>query len=159
MTELLQAVILGLLIGGVYALMASGLTLVFGVMNIINVAQGAFLIFVAMVTWWLWKHTGIDPILASVITTPMMFGFGWVLYRTVIVRIRGASPSMSVLLTFGLALTIEGILNITAGNKFKSATPSLLRGVVPGRVDRPAEGPGLRLPRRRGRAGRRCTSC
>jgi branched-chain amino acid transport system permease protein len=54
----------------------------------------------------------------------MMFGFGWVLYRTVIVRIRGASPSMSVLLTFGLALTIEGILNITAGNKFKSATPS-----------------------------------
>jgi branched-chain amino acid transport system permease protein len=122
--ELLQAVILGLLIGGVYALMASGLTLVFGVMNIINVAQGAFLIFVAMVTWWLWKHTGIDPILASVITTPMMFGLGWVLYRTVIVRIRGASPSMSVLLTFGLALTIEGILNITAGNKFKSATPS-----------------------------------
>jgi branched-chain amino acid transport system permease protein len=113
-TELLQAVILGLLIGGVYALMASGLTLVFGVMNIINVAQGAFLIMVAMITWWLWKHTGIDPILASVITTPMMFGFGWVLYRTVIVRIRGASPSMSVLLTFGLALTIEGILNITA---------------------------------------------
>jgi branched-chain amino acid transport system permease protein len=54
----------------------------------------------------------------------MMFGLGWVLYRTVIVRIRGTSPSMSVLLTFGLALTIEGILNITAGNKFKSATPS-----------------------------------
>ena len=85
MTQLLQAVILGLLIGGVYALMASGLTLIFGVMNIINVAQGAFLIMVAMFTWWLWKQTGIDPILASVITTPMMFGFGWVLYRTVIV--------------------------------------------------------------------------
>ena len=124
MTELVQAVILGLLIGGVYALMASGLTLIFGVMNIINVAQGAFLIMVAMFTWWFWKETGVDPILASVVTTPLMFGFGWVLYRTVIVRIRGWSPSMSVLLTFGLALTIEGILNITAGNKFKSATPS-----------------------------------
>src|SRR4051812_3356174 len=124
MTQLVQALVLGLLIGGVYALMASGLTLIFGVMNIINVAQGAFLVLVAMVTWWLWKHTGIDPILASVITTPMMFVFGWILYRTVIVRIRGASASMSVLLTFGLALTIEGILNITAGNKFKSATPS-----------------------------------
>jgi len=123
-TELVQAVILGLLIGGVYALMASGLTLIFGVMNIINVAQGAFLIMVAMFTWWFWKETGVDPILASVVTTPLMFGFGWVLYRTVIVRIRGWSPSMSVLLTFGLALTIEGILNITAGNKFKSATPS-----------------------------------
>jgi len=122
-TELLQAVILGLLIGGVYALMASGLTLVFGVMNIINVAQGAFLVLVAFITWWLWKQTGLDPILASVVTTPMMFGLGWALYRSVIVRIRGASPSMSVLLTFGLALTIEGVLNITAGNKFKSAAP------------------------------------
>ena len=124
MTELVQAVVLGLLIGGVYALMASGLTLIFGVMNIINVAQGAFLIMVAFFTWWLWRETGVDPILASVVTTPLMFGFGWVLYRTVMVRIRGWSPSMSVLLTFGLALTIEGILNITAGNKFKSATPS-----------------------------------
>jgi branched-chain amino acid transport system permease protein len=122
-TELVQAVILGLLIGGVYALMASGLTLIFGVMNIINVAQGAFLILVAMFTWWFWKETGVDPILASIVTTPLMFGFGLVLYRTVIVRIRGWSPSMSVLLTFGLALTIEGLLNITAGNKFKSATP------------------------------------
>jgi branched-chain amino acid transport system permease protein len=123
-TELVQALILGLLIGGVYALMASGLTLIFGVMNIINVAQGAFLIFVAMFTWWLWRETGVDPILASVVTTPMMFGLGWVLYRTVVVRIRGSSPSMSVLLTFGLALAIEGVLNITAGNKFKSANPS-----------------------------------
>jgi branched-chain amino acid transport system permease protein len=123
-TELVQAVVLGLLIGGVYALMASGLTLIFGVMNIINVAQGAFLVMVAFFTWWLWRETGIDPILASVVTTPLMFGFGSVLYRTVMVRIRGWSPSMSVLLTFGLALTIEGILNITAGNKFKSATPS-----------------------------------
>ena len=85
MTELAQAMILGLLIGGVYALMASGLTLIFGVMRIINVAQGAFLIFVATFTWWLWRDTGIDPILASVITTPLMFGLGWLLYRTVMV--------------------------------------------------------------------------
>ncbi|GII56839.1 branched-chain amino acid ABC transporter permease [Planotetraspora thailandica] len=124
MTQLVQAIVLGLLIGGVYALMASGLTLIFGVMRIINVAQGAFLILVAMITWWLWRVTGIDPILASVITTPLMFGFGWVAYRLLLSRIRGASPSMSVLLTFGFALVIEGVLNVTAGNKFKSATPS-----------------------------------
>ena len=123
MTQLVQAVVLGLLIGGVYALMASGLTLVFGVMNIINVAQGAFLVLVAMVTWWLWRQTGIDPILASVITTPLMFGFGWVVYRLLIARLRGSPASMSVLLTFGLALAIEGVLNVTAGNRFRSATP------------------------------------
>jgi branched-chain amino acid transport system permease protein len=122
-TLLVQTLILGLLIGGVYALMASGLTLIFGVMNIINVAQGAFLIMVAMFTWWMWKHTGIDPIVASVITTPLMFGFGWVVYRVVVVPIRGMTPSTSVLLTFGMALAIEGVLNITAGNKFKSASP------------------------------------
>jgi len=123
-THLAQALVLGLLIGGVYALMASGLTLIFGVMNVINVAHGAFLVLVAFVTWWMWRATGIDPIVASVVTTPLMFGFGWVLYRTVVVRIRGSSPSMSVLLTFGIALVIEGVLDVTAGNRFRSATPS-----------------------------------
>jgi branched-chain amino acid transport system permease protein len=122
--QLIQALVLGLLIGGVYALMASGLTLIFGVMRIINIAQGAFLILVATFTWWLWRETGIDPILASVVTTPLMFGLGWLLYKLVVSRIRGQSPSMSVLLTFGLALVIEGVLNVVAGNKFKSATPS-----------------------------------
>jgi branched-chain amino acid transport system permease protein len=122
--QLIQAIVLGVLIGGVYALMASGLALVFGVMRIINIAQGAFLIMVAMFTWWLWQHTGIDPILASVITTPLMFGFGWLVYKYLISRIRDQSPSMSVLLTFGFALVIEGVLNVVAGNKFKSATPS-----------------------------------
>jgi branched-chain amino acid transport system permease protein len=124
MTHLIQAITLGLLIGGVYALMASGLTLIFGVMRIINIAQGAFLVLVAMLTWWLWNETGIDPIIASVVTTPVMFGFGWVAYRLLISRIRGSSPSMSVLLTFGFALVIEGVLNVTAGNRFRSATPS-----------------------------------
>ena len=124
MAQLVQALVLGLLIGGVYALMASGLTLIFGVMRIVNISQGAFLILVAMFTWWLWRATGIDPILASVVTTPLMFGFGWVLYRLVISRVRDQSASMSVLLTFGLALVIEGVLNVVAGNRFRSATPS-----------------------------------
>jgi branched-chain amino acid transport system permease protein len=123
-TQFVQALALGVLIGGVYALLASGLTLIFGVMRIINVAQGAFLVLVAMLTWWMWRETGLDPILASVITTPLMFGFGWVLYRSLIARVGQASPAMSVLLTFGLALTIEGLLNVTAGNKFRSATPT-----------------------------------
>ena len=122
--QLLQAVVLGVLIGGVYALMASGLTLVFGVLHVINVAHGAFLILVAMLTWWLWSTTGIDPILTSSVMTPLMFGAGWVLHRTVVSRIRGSSASMSVLLTFGIALAIEGVLNVTAGNKFRSATPA-----------------------------------
>ncbi|MET0134938.1 MAG: branched-chain amino acid ABC transporter permease [Kibdelosporangium sp.] len=124
MTQLLQTVALGLLIGGVYALMAAGLTLVFGIMNIVNVAQGALLVLVAMLTWKAWQVTGIDPILLSVVSTPLMFGLGWLLYRLVIVRVRGTAAAMSMLLTFGIALTIEGLLNITSGNYFRSATPS-----------------------------------
>jgi branched-chain amino acid transport system permease protein len=124
MAQFVQALALGVLIGGIYALMASGLTLIFGVLRIINVAQGAFLILVATLTWWLWRVTGIDPIVAAVVTTPLMFGAGWLLYRFVISRIRGQAPSMSVLLTFGLALVIEGFLNVVAGNRFRSATPA-----------------------------------
>ena len=64
MTEFVQAIILGLLIGGVYALMASGLTLIFGVMNVINIAHGAFLILSAFLTYSIWTATGLDPLVA-----------------------------------------------------------------------------------------------
>jgi branched-chain amino acid transport system permease protein len=116
MTELLQTIILGLLVGGVYALLASGLTLIFGVMNVINVAHGAFLILAAFITWTLWNATGIDPLVSIVITTPLMFGFGWLLYNGTIRRIRTAPPSASVLLTFSLALVLEGIMGLVWGN-------------------------------------------
>ncbi len=116
MTELLQAVILGLLIGGVYALLASGLTLIFGVMNVINVAHGAFLILAAFVAYSLWEATGIDPLLTIAITTPAMFAFGWLLYSGTIRRIRTAGPAASVLLTFSLALVLEGVMGLVWGN-------------------------------------------
>ena len=116
MTQLLQAVILGLLVGGVYALLASGLTLIFGVMNVINVAHGVFLILAAFVTWTLWNATGLDPLAAILFTTPLMFGFGWLIYTTTIRPIRRAPPSASVLLTFALALVIEGVLGLVWGN-------------------------------------------
>jgi branched-chain amino acid transport system permease protein len=116
MTELLQTIILGLLVGGVYALLAAGLTLIFGVMNVINVAHGAFLILAAFVTWTLWSATGLDPLAAVLITTPLMFGFGWLLYNGTIRPIRTAPPSSSVLLTFSLALVIEGVMGLVWGN-------------------------------------------
>lgn len=124
MQQLIQTLILGLLIGGVYALMASGLTLVFGVMNVINVAHGAFLVLSALITWELWKTIGIDPLVAALITTPLMFVFGYVVYRLLLERLRNSPPSMTVLLTFGLALVIEGFMGIVTRNIFRSVTPS-----------------------------------
>ena len=116
MTEFLQALILGLLIGGVYALLASGLTLIFGVMNVINVAHGVFIIAAAFVTWAIWDASGLDPLVSILFTTPLMFGLGWLLYVGAVKRIRNAPPSASVLLTFALALVIEGVLGFVWGN-------------------------------------------
>lgn len=120
---LVQAVVIGLLIGGVYALMAAGLTLVFGVLRVVNVAQGALLILAALLTWLLWRATGLDPILSALITTPVMGGLGWLLYHGVVDRVRAADPATPVLATFGVALVIEGVLNVTVGNTYRSATP------------------------------------
>jgi branched-chain amino acid transport system permease protein len=124
MTNFVQTIIQGLLLGGVYALAASGLTLVFGVMNVINVAHGALLILAAYITWQLWLHAGIDPLLAILITTPAMFAIGWLIYRLTIQRIRNAPASMSVLLTFAIALIIEGSIGLAWKGIFRSVTPS-----------------------------------
>jgi branched-chain amino acid transport system permease protein len=123
MTEFVQTLILGLLVGGVYALLASGLTLIFGVMNVINIAHGAFLILAAFLTYSIWSATGLDPLVAIVITTPAMFVFGWVIYNLSLRRIRTGPAAATVLLTFGLALVVEGLMGIIWGNTAHSVTP------------------------------------
>jgi branched-chain amino acid transport system permease protein len=123
-TEFIQTLILGLLIGGVYALLASGLTLIFGVMRVINIAQGALLILAAFLTYSLWTATGIDPLAAILITTPAMLAFGWLLYQASVGRIRTAPVGASVLLTFGLALVLEGAMGLIWGNTSHSVRPS-----------------------------------
>ena len=124
MTELIQTIILGLLVGGVYALLASGLTLIFGVMNVINIAHGAFLILAAFLTYSIWNATGLDPLVVILITTPTMFAFGWLLYQTTVGRIRRAPVAASVLLTFGLALVLEGVMGSIWGNTSHSVRPA-----------------------------------
>ena len=123
MTEFIQTLLLGLLVGGVYALLASGLTLIFGVMNVINIAHGAFLILAAFLTYTIWTGIGLDPLAAIAITTPAMFVFGWLLYNGTVRRIRRAPVAASVLLTFGLALVIEGLMGVIWGNTSHSVRP------------------------------------
>jgi branched-chain amino acid transport system permease protein len=122
-TELVQTIVLGLLIGGTYALLASGLTLIFGVMRVINIAHGSFLILAAFLTYSIWRATGLDPLAAVVFTTPMMFAFGWVLYVAAVRRVRDAHISSSVLLTFSLALVVEGLMGLIWGNTSHSVRP------------------------------------
>lgn len=124
MIQLIQTILLGLLIGGVYALFASGLTLIFGVMEIVNVTHAAFLVLAALVTYEIWSRLHIDPLVSILITTPLMFLVGWAVYRSMISRIRNAPVSMSVVLTFALAIALEGAMGMTWKNVFRSVTPS-----------------------------------
>jgi branched-chain amino acid transport system permease protein len=124
MTELTQDLILGLLLGGVYALVAGGLTLIFGVMRVINLAHGAFLILAAFITYSLWNAAGIDPLLGIVITTPVVFVLGWVTYKLFVARIRTAPMVSTVLLTFGLAMVLEAAMGTIWGNNSTAIRPS-----------------------------------
>jgi branched-chain amino acid transport system permease protein len=112
-TLIIEAVVLGILTGSVYALMASGLTLVFGVLDIINIAQAIFVILGAYLSYALAKYFHIDIILGLLVTIPALFllgmGIEWAFMR----RIKRDRVMISILVTFAVALVIEGLLNFT----------------------------------------------
>jgi len=124
MTQFAQNVVLGLLLGGVYALVASGLTLIFGVMKVINIAHGAFLVLASFISYTLWSALGIDPLLGILVTSPIIFAAGWLTYKVAVEPIRTAPMTSTVLLTFGLALVLEGAMGAIWGNNSTSITPS-----------------------------------
>jgi branched-chain amino acid transport system permease protein len=110
MTLVLEAAVLGVLTGGVYALMASGLTLIFGVMRIINVGHGALVILGAYLSFVLWRNLNIDPFLSLVVTMPVMFVLGVILQVVFIRPLKTDREALSVLVTYAIALGIEGLL-------------------------------------------------
>ena len=110
MTLVLEAAVLGVLTGGVYALMASGLTLIFGVMRIINVGQGALVILGAYLSFVFFRSWHLDPLLTLIITMPLMFGLGVILQFVFIRPLKTDREALSVLVTYALALGIEGVL-------------------------------------------------
>ena len=110
MTLVLEAAVLGVLTGGVYALMASGLTLIFGVMRIINVGHGALVVLGAYLSFAASRSLGLDPFLTLVITMPVMFLLGVVIQTIFIRPLKTDREALSVLVTYALALGIEGLL-------------------------------------------------
>jgi branched-chain amino acid transport system permease protein len=110
MTLVLEAAVLGVLTGGVYALMASGLTLIFGVMRIINVGHGALVVLGAYLSFAASRSLGLDPFVTLVITMPVMFVLGLALQWVFIRPLKTDREALSVLVTYALALGIEGVL-------------------------------------------------
>lgn len=114
MHALVQGIILGVLTAGVYALMASGQTLIFGIMRVINLAQGALVILGAYLAYQLFTSFGIDPLLSIPITTIAMFVLGVVVELAFIRPLREQDKEeLSLLVTFAVALLLEGIMSVT----------------------------------------------
>ena len=103
-----EAVLLGLLTGSIYALMASGLTLIFGVMDIINIAQGAFVILGAYLSYVLAQNFHVDLFVGLLITMPAMFGLGVFIEWAFIRPLKRDRTMLSILVTYAIAIIIEG---------------------------------------------------
>src|SRR5512146_2941346 len=114
-TLLAQAVVGGILTGAVYALMAAGLTLIFGVMDIINVAQGAFVVLAAYLSFWLEQRFGLDLFVGLIITIPFMFILGLILEWALIRPLKRDRTQLSILVTYAIAIIIEGALTFFFG--------------------------------------------
>ena len=112
MELVVNGIITGILTGGVYALMASGLTLIFGVMDIINVGQGALVILGAYLSYLLEVKFQVDLFLGLLITMPIMFLFGLFLEWAFIRPLKRDRTILSILVTFAIALVIEGFLGL-----------------------------------------------
>ena len=107
------------MIGALFALSAYGLALVWGVMNVKNLAQGDFVIAGGYVAWWLAQH-GLPPLLGVPIAFAVLWCVGYVVYRTVISRVIERDLFTSLLATFGLAIMIAQILNLLFGSDTQS---------------------------------------
>ncbi|MDJ0607797.1 MAG: branched-chain amino acid ABC transporter permease [Kiloniellales bacterium] len=129
-----QLLLDGLFIGAIFALAAYGLALVWGVMNVKNLAQGDFVIMGGYIAVSM-ANAGIHPILALPVAIVVMFVFGWIVYRLVIARVIGRDLFTSLLATFGLAIVVQQVLNRVFGPEVKSAESgfaihSMLDGLV-----------------------------
>lgn len=126
MADLLQILILGLALGGVYALMASGLTLIFGVMRIVNLAHPIMIICGAYVSYWLFKLFGLDPIVSMPISAIVMFCVGIIVYKLIFEKEAASAKysEMTVLLTFAVALCFDGFLGFLFSNTQRITSPS-----------------------------------
>ncbi len=109
----LDTIVQGILLGGLYALFAAGLSLVFGIMRLVNLAHGDLIIFAAFAILLIVGSTGLNPFLAALVAAPLMFAAGWALQRFVLNRVLGKDILPPLLVTFGLSVALQnGMLEV-----------------------------------------------
>ncbi len=121
----LQVLIDGLLVGAILAMPAYGMALVWGVMNIINVTQGEFVLLGGFITYILFTTTGISPIWGIPVSFVALYVIGWVIYKIVIFRIVDRDLFISILATFGISIMLQQLMNVFFGADIQTADPGL----------------------------------
>jgi branched-chain amino acid transport system permease protein len=124
----LQTLASGLLIGLIYALVAIGLTLIFGVMDIVNFSHGEFLMFGMYSSFWLYAIYHLDPIYTLPLTGIFLFGIGVLVYRFVISKVINASMLSQIFTTFGLMILFRGIAQFFWKPDFRTVGSSVVSG-------------------------------
>jgi branched-chain amino acid transport system permease protein len=124
MIVFLQSVLSGVLIGGVYALVGIGLTIIFGVMRVINFAHGELVMIGMYLTWIIFTGLAIDPFVSILISIPAMFAVGALIQKTLINRVLGALPENQILLTVGLGLVLSNLVMLFFTSDYRILTTS-----------------------------------
>jgi branched-chain amino acid transport system permease protein len=104
-----QLLVSTILLGGIYALIAVGLTLIFGVMRVVNFAHGEFLMLGMYLAFWAFALLNLDPYVTLVLSLPLVFGLGWLSYRTVMRPVIHASHNVQVFTTVGLSIALQNV--------------------------------------------------
>jgi len=142
MTGLLDTLIQGVLLGGLYALFAAGLSLMFGVMRLVNLAHGDLIVLAAFVVLLVAGKLGLDPFAAVLIAAPILFVFGFALQHVLLNRTLGRDLLPPLLVTFGLSIIIQnGLLQLFSADSqrlqsgaIETASVSLGGGIAVGVV-------------------------
>jgi branched-chain amino acid transport system permease protein len=122
MTVLLQSILSGVLVGGIYALIGIGLTIIFGVMRIINFAQGDLLMLGMYATWLVFTFLQVDPFVSILLTAPLLFLWGAFLQKVFINRVLNALPQNQILLTIGLGLVMSNTMMLIFTSDYRILT-------------------------------------
>ena len=108
----LQILINGILFGSMYGIAAIGLSLIFGSMQIIFIAQGAVMILAAYFTYWVFTLTAIDPFFCLLLSLPLFLGLGWIFYTGLFYKVAKVGKNPSLLLAFGLMVLLENLMSL-----------------------------------------------
>ena len=126
----LQALVSGILIGGVYGLLTLGLTLVFGVIKVVNFAQCSFMMIGMYVTFWCFKLFDINPYISLLVSIPILFLLGYIIEHFLINHILDALHQAQLLLTFGILLIIENGANFLWGTRSRTVEVTLSNAII-----------------------------